>query len=205
MQMAVNNGVSLRGSFVVLEPLVNSHINALKEAVTDGELWQLWYASVPSPDEMAHYVDTAIKASAGGNLVFAVRDLKTQNIVGTTRFYNVEPAHKRGLIGYTWYAQSAQGTAINTEAKYLLMQYWFEVQQANAVEFRTHFYNEASRRAIERLGAKQDGILRSHQILKNGSIRDTVVYSIIASEWPAVRSNLQAKLATCKTAVSPGA
>ena len=201
--MAVNDGVSLKGRFVALEPLVNSHTNALKDAVTDGELWKLWYASVPSPDEMAHYVDEAIKASIGGNLAFAVRDLKTQKIVGTTRFYNVEPAHKRGLIGYTWYAKSAQGTAINTEAKYLLMQYWFEVQKANAVEFRTHFFNDASRRAIERLGAKQDGILRSHQILKDGSIRDTVVYSIIASEWPAVKNNLQAKLAKFRNAANP--
>ena len=203
--MAINDGASLRGSFVSLEPLTNSHTNALKEAVTDGELWRLWYASVPSPDEMSNYVDSAIKASTGGNLAFAVRTLKTQQIVGTTRFYNVEPAHKRGLIGYTWYAKSAQGTAINTEAKYLLMQYWFEVQQANAVEFRTHFFNEASRRAIERLGAKQDGILRSHQILKDGSVRDTVVYSIIANEWPAVKNNLQAKLAKFRSAANPDA
>jgi RimJ/RimL family protein N-acetyltransferase len=203
--MTVNDDLSLRGSFVALEPLVNSHTNALKNAVTDGELWRLWYASVPSPDEMSNYIYTAIKASTGGNLAFAVRDLKAQKIVGTTRYYNVEPAHKRGLIGYTWYAKSAQGTAINTEAKYLLMQYWFEVQQANAVEFRTRFFNEASRRAIERLGAKQDGILRSHQILKDGSIRDTVVYSIIASEWPAVKNNLQAKLAKFRSAANPDA
>lgn len=197
--------VSFSGSFVALEPLTHSHVDGLKDAVADGELWQLWYASVPSPKEMASYVDAAIKASTNGNLAFAVREIKTEKVVGTTRFYNVEPAHKRGLIGYTWYAQSAQGTAINTEAKYLLMQYWFEAQQANAVEFRTHFYNGASRRAIERLGAKQDGILRSHQILKDGSIRDTVVYSIIASEWPAVKNNLQAKLAKFRTAANPDA
>jgi RimJ/RimL family protein N-acetyltransferase len=197
--------VSLRGRFVVLEPLTHSHVDGLKDAVIDGELWQLWYASVPSPNEMTSYVDAAIKASANGNMAFVVRDLKTQKVVGTTRFYNVEPAHKRGLIGYTWYAKSAQSTAINTEAKYLLMQYWFEVQQANAVEFRTHFFNETSRRAIERLGAKQDGILRSHQILKDGSIRDTVVYSIIANEWPAVKNNLQAKLATFRSAANPDA
>ncbi len=195
----------LEGTYVALEPLMHSHVDALQSAVRDGELWQLWYASVPSPDEMARYVDTAIKASINGHMAFAVRNLKTQKIVGTTRFYNVEPAHKRGLIGYTWYAKSAQGTAINTEAKYLLMQYWFDVQHANAVEFRTHFFNEASRRAIERLGAKQDGILRSHQILKDGSIRDTVVYSIIASEWPAVKNNLQAKLATFRSAANPDA
>jgi RimJ/RimL family protein N-acetyltransferase len=195
----------LEGTYVALEPLMHSHVEALQSAVRDGELWQLWYASVPSPDEMARYVDTAIKASINGDMAFAVRNLKTQQIVGTTRFYNVEPVHKRGLIGYTWYAKSAQGTAVNTEAKYLLMQYWFEVQKANAVEFRTHFSNQASRRAIERLGAKQDGILRSHQILKDGSIRDTVVYSIIASEWPAVKNNLQAKLARFRSAANPDA
>jgi N-acetyltransferase len=195
----------LEGTYVALEPLMHSHVDALQSAVRDGDLWQLWYASVPSPDEMARYVDTAIKTSINGDMAFVVRNLKTQQIVGTTRFYNVEPAHKRGLIGYTWYAKSAQGTAINTEAKYLLMQYWFEVQKANAVEFRTHFFNEASRRAIERLGAKQDGILRSHQILKDGSIRDTVVYSIIASEWPAVKNNLQAKLAKFRNAANPDA
>lgn len=199
-----DSGICLEGTYVALEPLMHSHVEALQSAVRDGELWQLWYASVPSPDEMARYVDTAIKASTNGDMAFAVRSLNTQQIVGTTRFYNVEPAHKRGLIGYTWYAKSAQGTAINTEAKYLLMQYWFEVKQANAVEFRTHFFNEASRRAIERLGAKQDGILRSHQILKDGSVRDTVVYSIIASEWPAVKNNLQAKLATFRSAANRG-
>ena len=197
--------VSLSGSFVALEPLTHSHVDGLKDAVTDGELWQLWYASVPSTKEMRSYVDAAIKASTNGNLAFAVRDLKTDKVVGTTRFYNVEPAHKRGLIGYTWYAKSAQGTAINTEAKYLMMQYWFELQQANAVEFRTHFFNEASRRAIERLGAKQDGILRSHQILKDGSIRDTVVYSIIANEWPTVKNNLQARLAKFRNVANPNA
>ncbi len=195
----------LQGSYVALEPLRHAHVAALKDAVHDGELWHLWYANVPSPDEMAGYVDAAIQASDNGNMAFVVKDLKTQKIVGTTRFYSVEPAHKRGLIGYTWYAKSAQGTAINAEAKYLLMQYWFEVQKANAVEFRTHFFNEASRRAIERLGAKQDGILRNHQILKDGSIRDTVVYSIIASEWPVVKNNLQAKLARLRTAANPGA
>ncbi len=195
----------LKGSYVALEPLKHAHIDALKDAVRDGEIWQLWYALVPSPDEMESYVDAAVHASAQGDIAFAVRDLQTQKIVGTTRFYNVEPAHKRGLIGHTWYAKSAQGTAINTEAKYLLMRDWFEVQKANAVEFRTHFFNQASRRAIERLGAKQDGILRSHQILKDGSIRDTVVYSIIASEWPAVKNNLQAKLEKFRNAANPDA
>jgi N-acetyltransferase len=205
MTVHLDHDFSLGGHFVALEPLGHTHVKDLKQAVRDGELWRLWYASVPSPDEMAAYVDEAIKTSVNGNMAFVVRDQKTHQVVGTTRFYNVEPAHKRGLIGYTWYAKSVQGTAINTEAKYLLMEYWFELKKANAVEFRTHFFNEASRRAIERLGAKQDGILRSHQILKDGSIRDTVVYSIIASEWPAVKNNLQAKLEKFKTAANPDA
>jgi RimJ/RimL family protein N-acetyltransferase len=204
-QMLTEADVSLSGSFVALERMQHDHVAALQEAVQDGALWQLWYANVPSPDEMATYVNTAIQSSTKGTMAFVVKDLQSQRVVGTTRFYDVEPAHKRGLIGYTWYAKSAQGTAINTEAKYLLMQYWFEVQQANAVEFRTHFFNQSSRRAIERLGAKQDGILRSHQILKDGSVRDTVVYSIIASEWPAVKNNLQAKLAKFRNAANPDA
>ena len=200
-----SSDMCLEGAWVVLEPLKHTHVDALKAAVCDGELWRLWYASVPSPDDMAHYVATAIQASVNGNLAFIARDRLTNKIVGTTRFYQVEPEHKRGLIGYTWYAKSSQGTAINTEAKFLLMQHFFEAQGANAVEFRTHFFNQKSRRAIEGLGAKQDGILRSHQILKDGSIRDTVVYSIIASEWPAVKNNLQAKLAKFKNAANPGA
>lgn len=180
----------LEGEFVSLEPLCEAHIESLAEAVCDGESWKLWYASVPEPEAMAGYVQKAINEAENGNIAYAVR-----KIVGTTRYYNVDAANRRAMLGYTWYASSARRTPINTECKYLLLGNLFERYDAIAVEFRTHFFNQASRNAIERLGAKMDGILRSHQILNNGSVRDTVIYSIIATEWPAVKCNLQAKLA----------
>ncbi|NRD75718.1 GNAT family N-acetyltransferase [Shewanella sp. VB17] len=184
----------LTGDFVTLEPLSVSHIQDLQQAVLDGESWKLWFASVPSPDAMTAYVDDAILAAKNGDIAFAVRCNQTNNIVGTTRFYNVDSKHKRAMLGYTWYSSSVRRTPVNTECKLLLLSYLFEKHSAIAVEFRTHFFNHNSRKAIERLGAKQDGILRNHQILKDGSIRDTVVYSIIATEWPTVRRHLQSKL-----------
>ena len=185
---------TLAGEFVTLEPLRAEHATALKLAVLDGELWKLWYAGVPSPEEMEAYVAFAVSEAQRGNLAFAVKDNHTGKIVGTTRFYNVEPVHRRGLLGYTWYAKSVQGTKTNTECKYLLLDYFFEQQGAIAVEFRTHFFNQRSRHAIEKLGAKQDGILRSHQIMRDGSIRDTVVYSIVSSEWSSVKNGLLSTL-----------
>jgi len=184
----------LEGQYVILEPLHESHVTDLIEAVKDGEAWRIWFANVPHFNEMHDYVDEAIKASEAGNIAYAVRCKETDKIVGTTRYYNVESQHKRALLGYTWYSNSVRRTAINTECKYLLLQNVFENHYANAVEFRTHYFNQASRSAIERLGAKQDGILRNHQIMKDGSLRDTVVYSIIATEWPAVKCNLLSKL-----------
>ena len=191
---------------ITLRPLTLEDEAGLIAAASDGELWRLRVTSVPEPENTRTYIDTALQAWRDGHrLAFAVADSASGKLLGTTSYHDIVPALKRVEIGYTWYAKSAQGTAINTEAKYLLMQHWFESRQANAVEFRTHYLNEASRRAIERLGAKQDGILRSHQILKDGSIRDTVVYSIIANEWPAVKNNLQAKLATFRNAANPDA
>lgn len=146
------------------------------------------------PKEMDSYVKDAIDDSKNGNIAFAVRSNENNKIVGTTRFYNVDKKNKRAMLGYTWYSSSVRRTPINTECKYLLLKYIFEEHSALAIEFRTHFFNQNSRKAIERLGAKQDGILRSHQIMKDGSIRDTVVYSIIALEWPAVKNNLLSKL-----------
>jgi RimJ/RimL family protein N-acetyltransferase len=154
----------------------------------------LWYANVPAPESMASYVEAAIVQAKKGNSAFAVRCNHTNKVLGTTRFYNVDGFNKRAMLGYTWYSASVQRTPVNTECKLLMLTHLFEQHLAIAVEFRTHFFNQASRAAIERLGAKQDGILRSHQILNDGSIRDTVVYSIIASEWPAVKSNLLSKL-----------
>ena len=188
------NEETLKGNFLTLEPLQLEHISELKVAVQDGESWKLWYANVPRPDEMSDYVEDAISAARAGNIAYAVRSNVTQQIVGTTRYYNVDAKNKRAMIGYTWYSSSARRTPINTECKLLLLAKLFESHDAIAVEFRTHYFNQPSRAAIERLGAKQDGILRQHQIMKDGSIRDTVVYSIIAAEWPAVKSNLLSKL-----------
>ena len=188
------NEETLKGNFVTLEPLRLEHITELKVAVQDGESWKLWYANVPRPDEMSDYVEDAISAARAGNIAYAVRSNATQQIVGTTRYYNVDAKNKRAMIGYTWYSSSVRRTPINTECKLLLLAKLFESHDAIAVEFRTHYFNQPSRAAIERLGAKQDGILRQHQIMKDGSIRDTVVYSIIAAEWPAVKSNLLSKL-----------
>lgn len=185
----------LKGQFVTLEPLCTEHIAPLQEAVVDGEGWLLWYAAVPTPERMEKYVQDAIAAAAKGDLAYAVRSqVHDGRIVGTTRFYNVEAAHRHAMLGYTWYAKAAQRTPVNTECKLLMLSHLFDQHQAIACEFRTHFFNFASRQAIERLGAKCDGILRNHQIMRDGSIRDTAVYSIIASEWPAVRNHLRAKL-----------
>ncbi len=182
--------IELSGALITLEPLDMAHVEPLQAAVRDGEFWKLWYARVPSPEQMAGYVTAAIAEAKKGNIAFAVRLKETDRIVGTTRFYNVDELNRRPMLGYTWYAQSACRTGVNSETKLLLLQHVFEQKDAIAVEFRTHFFNQASRTAIERLGAKQDGILRSHQIMPDGSIRDTVVYSILRHEWPAVKDNL---------------
>lgn len=184
----------LEGQYVRLEPMAEAHIADLQLAVADGESWKLWYAMVPTADEMAIYVQEALAGKAAGDSPYVVRCKTTGLIVGTSRYYMVDAPSRRALIGYTWYAESVRRTAINTEAKFLLLQNLFEQHQAIAVEFRTHFFNHTSRKAIERLGAKMDGILRQQMILKDGSIRDTVVYSIIACEWPTVRRHLLTKL-----------
>jgi len=182
--------IELRGSIITLEPLNMDHVEPLQAAVKDGEFWKLWYARVPTPEQMEEYVTTAITDAGRGNIAFAVRMNETKKIVGTTRFYNVDGLNRRPMLGYTWYAESACRTGINTETKLLLLQHVFEQKNAIAVEFRTHFFNQPSRTSIERLGAKQDGILRSHQIMHDGSIRDTVVYSILRHEWPTVKDKL---------------
>ncbi|PHI34672.1 GNAT family N-acetyltransferase [Pseudoalteromonas sp. GCY] len=184
----------LIGHHVTLEPLSTTHINALQQAVKDGEAWKLWYANVPTPDDMECYVNTAISQASEGNIAYAVRLNSSNEIVGTTRYYNADIANRRAMLGYTWYSDKVRRTAVNTECKFLLLQQLFEDFDAIAVEFRTHFFNHASRNAIERLGAKLDGILRSHQIGRNGELRDTVVYSIIASEWSTVKQHLLSKL-----------
>ncbi|SOE58763.1 Protein N-acetyltransferase, RimJ/RimL family [Burkholderia sp. D7] len=189
--------VTLEGTYVRLVPLEREHQDALADAAADGELWKLWYTSVPSPDTISAWMDTALgMRDSQGAQPFTIIDAATGDVVGSTRYMNVEPAHRRLEIGSTWYAKRVQRTAINTEAKLLLLSHAFDTLKTIAVEFRTHFMNRQSRAAIARLGAKEDGILRNHQIDRDGIYRDTVVFSIIESEWPAVRANLRGKLET---------
>lgn len=186
--------VTLRGRHVTLEPLVAGHAAALHAAAADGQLWGLWYTSVPAPGREEAYVAAALEMRERAHAMpFVVRDARG-DIVGSTRYFNVDPAHRRLEIGYTWYAQRVQRTPLNTECKLLLLGHAFDTLGCIAVEFRTHWFNHASRAAIARLGAKQDGILRNHQLMPDGSRRDTVVFSILDSEWPAVRAHLRYQL-----------
>lgn len=179
-----------------LEPLARAHADELRDACDDGELWRLWYTAVPAPDDVEAYIDTALLAQQEGSaLPFAVRSLASGRIVGCTRLCHADEANRRVEIGYTWYAASAQRSAVNTECKWLLLRHAFETLHCIRVELCTHWLNQRSRAAIERLGAKQDGVLRNHRILPDGSYRDTVVFSIIESEWPAVNTHLAFRLA----------
>ena len=185
-------GVELRGERVALVPLAASHAEALAEAAKDGELWRLWYTSVPKPEGMAAEIERRLGLWAAGSMLpFTVIEPATGEPVGMTTFMNVDRVNRRVEIGSTWYAGRVQRTGLNTEAKLLLLGYAFEKLGCIAVEFRTHFFNEQSRRAIERLGAKLDGILRCHSVAANGTLRDTCVYSIVAAEWPTVKANLE--------------
>jgi len=182
--------VTLRGRYATLEPLTAAHHDGMVEATKDGELWKLWYTSVPSPVGMAAEIGRRLDLQAKGSMLpFAVLDAEGR-VAGMTTFMNIDPVHKRVEIGSTWYAKRVQRTPLNTDCKLMLMGHAFEVLGCIAVEYRTSFFNQQSRRAIERLGAKLDGILRSHQRHSDGSLRDTCVYSIIASEWPAVKTHL---------------
>lgn len=183
--------VQLRGTRASLTPLAHSHADDLAEAVRDGELWQLWYTSIPAPDKIASFIDQRLAAQASGTcLPFAVLANATGRAVGMTNYLNVEPDHRRLEIGGTWYRTSIQRSPVNTECKLLLLGHAFDTLRCIAVEFRTHYFNYQSRRGIERLGAKLDGVLRSHQIASNGTLRDTCVYSIVAGEWPTVKAHL---------------
>ncbi len=187
--------VVLEGELVKLVPLEKSHKVDLAFATSDGKLWELWYTVVPSPATVDQYLDKALSEQrAGQSLPFAVIDKKTNTVVGTTRFLNVDAANKRVEIGATWYAKRVQRTGLNTECKYLLLKHAFETLKCIAVEFRTHFHNLPSRNAILRLGAKQDGILRNHRIDANGNLRDTVVFSILDSEWKTVKTSLEFRM-----------
>jgi RimJ/RimL family protein N-acetyltransferase len=187
--------VTLRGKHAVLEPLALSHEAEAVEAVRDGELWKLWYTSIPAPEKMRQEIERRVGLQEKGTMLpFAVRDADGR-FAGMTTYMNVDAANHRLEIGSTWYRRSVQRSALNTECKRMLLAHAFEALDCIAVEFRTHWFNFQSRAAIARLGAKQDGVLRSHQRLPDGSLRDTVVFSIIASEWPAVKAHLDFQLA----------
>ncbi|WP_425476712.1 GNAT family N-acetyltransferase [Xanthomonas massiliensis] len=184
----------LAGGGVRLVPLAAAHAPGLRRALGEGALSRLWYANVPAPGEVEDYVDAALAArDAGTALPFAVLD-RDGAVVGSTRFYDLQPAVPNLKIGYTWYAPRVQRSGINTEAKLLLLGHAFEALGCAAVSFETSWFNHASRAAIARLGAKQDGVLRAHKRHADGSLRDTVVFSILDTEWRAVKANLRFRL-----------
>jgi N-acetyltransferase len=186
--------VTLEGGFVCLEPLGSQHEATLRVAAADGDLSQLWYTTVPTPDGIAQEITRRLGLQAAGTMLpFAV--LKDGKAVGMTTYMNIDAGTKRVEIGSTWYSKSVQRTPLNTECKLMLLTHAFETLNCVAVEFRTHFMNFQSREAIAKIGAKQDGILRNHLRTSNGELRDTVVFSIIAPEWPTVKAHLQFRLA----------
>jgi N-acetyltransferase len=188
--------VTLAGSRVRLLPLAQDHREDLIAAARDGELWKLWYTTVPEPEQIGVEIERRLSLQAAGTMIpFAVIDPLSGRCVGMTTYMNIDRINRRVEIGSTWYARSFQRTGLNTEAKLLLLGHAFDTLQCIAVEFRTHIRNEQSRRAIERLGAKFDGILRNHSYARDGTLRDTCVYSIIPAEWPAVRARLESLLA----------
>ncbi|CAB9493899.1 GNAT family N-acetyltransferase [Alteromonas macleodii] len=187
--------IELESENIKLVPLTMEHADALVNAANDGELWKLWFTSVPSAKTINDYISTALEQKAKGlSLPFVVIDKASGEVIGSTRFCNADLLNQRVEIGYTWYSKSYQKTSCNTECKRLLLTHAFESLEAIAVEFRTNWHNQASRAAITRLGAKQDGVLRNHQKMPNGGYRDTVVFSIINTEWPSVKENLTFKL-----------
>jgi RimJ/RimL family protein N-acetyltransferase len=187
--------IELRGKHALLRPLIRQHHDGLVEAARDGELWQLWYTSIASPERMASEIERRLGLQAQGSMLpFTVFDAAGR-IAGMTTYMNIDAVNKRVEIGSTWYAMRAQRTPLNTECKLMLLGHAFERLDCIAVEFRTHRLNTQSRRAIERLGAQLDGILRAHSRAGDGTLRDTAVYSITAAEWPTVKSHLSWQLA----------
>jgi len=176
---------------VKLEPLSLAHANDLRAAAADGKLWRLRVTSVPEPENTEAYIEAALKAHADGHMLpFAVRHLGTDQIIGCTRYHDIIAAVGRLEIGYTWYAQSFQRSSVNTICKFLLLTHAFETLNAGVVAWRTDNFNIASQRAIERLGAKRDGVIRGHALRRDGTIRDTVMYSVSAGEWPEIKAHL---------------
>ena len=196
--------VTLTGQYVTLVPLGTAHHDDLVEAVLDGELWRMWYTAIPTPQGVAAEITRRLGLQdQGAMLPFAVIENASGTAVGLTTYMNIDNGNRRVEIGSTWYRRRVQRTALNTECKLLLLQHAFEQLQCIAVEFRTHFFNQQSRAGIERLGAKLDGVLRSHQVNPHpdakGTLRDTCVYSVTAPEWPTVRAHLNYQLSKPRT------
>ena len=195
MKMSWPPFVELESSRAKLTLLSQAHHDDLVEAVNDGELWNLWYTAIPSPEKMKAEIDRRLGLREKGSMLpFAIIDKHSGKAVGMTTYMNIDAANRHVEIGSTWYRKSVQRSELNSQCKMLLLSYAFEDLKCIAVEFRTHFFNHQSRKGIERLGAKLDGILRNHQIASNGTLRDTCVYSIIASEWPTVKAHLTFQL-----------
>lgn len=188
--------IQLRGDHALLVPLSQTHHDDLVQAVKDGELWKLWYTFIPEPSKMKAEIERRLNLqSSGGTIMpFAVLNPQNNKAVGMTSYLNIDSENRRVEIGATWYCKSMQRTALNTESKLMLLKHAFETLNCIAVEFRTHAFNTQSRKGIERLGAKLDGILRCHIVLPNNTLRDTCVYSIISSEWPTVKGHLTHQL-----------
>ena len=195
---------TLEGHGIRLEPLTEAHTEALAAAAADGRLWELWFTAIPEPPGMADYVAGALKGQSEGHMLpWAVRDLASNTIVGTTRYHDIVPALDRVEIGYTFYAQSRQRTNVNTTCKMLLLAHAFDTVGCKVVGLRTDSFNFRSQRAIEALGAKKDGVIRHYNVRKDGTARDTVMYSILASEWRDVRRHLELRLGRHVTAGEP--
>jgi N-acetyltransferase len=193
--MSFAEPVTLTGEHARLVPLTLAHHDDLVEAAEDGELWNLWYTTVPSPDRMRAEIERRLMLQRRESMLpFAVVEAATGKAVGMTTYMNIDATNGRVEIGSTWYRRRVQRSGINTECKLMLLTHAFETLKCNAVEFRTHVFNLQSRNAIERLGAKLDGILRQHMVMPNGTVRDTCVYSIIPGEWPSVKAHLEYQL-----------
>jgi N-acetyltransferase len=187
--------ITLARGTIRLEPLAREHVSALKAAAADGSLWELWYTNIPAPEETAAYVDTALKGLAAGHMLpWAVRDTESGAIIGSTRYHDIVAGIDRVEIGYTWYAKSRQKSHVNTTCKLMLFGHAFETLGCKVVGLRTDNFNFASQRAIEALGAKKDGVLRHHMPRRDGTPRDTHLYSVLAHEWPDVKRHLELRL-----------
>lgn len=188
--------ITLEGHGVRLEPLTPQHADDLGAAVLDGRLWELWFTVVPEPDRVGTYIAEALQGHAAGHMLpWAVRELATDTIIGSTRYHDIVPEIDRVEIGYTWYAKRWQRTHVNTSCKLLLFEHAFDRLGCQVVGLRTDNFNFASQRAIEGLGAKKDGVIRHHRARRDGTVRDSVVYSVLKQEWPDVRRHLMFRIA----------